>query len=86
MTNQIAKLIEKYQYCTINQNTLYWKSGSRSGRILIAHIDSIEFEGDKAILKSAKGTEFGYHEVIFKAEGVSHTEVLDDVVYYNFKR
>ena len=86
MEKQIEKLMKKYRYCTIQHNVLYWRSGNKSGRIAISHIDSITFEADKAVLKSAKGTEFGYHEVIFTAEGVVFTEVLDDVVYYNFKR
>ena len=86
MKDQIEKLMKEYQYCSVKQNVLYWRSGNKSGRIAISHIDTIAFEADKAVLKSAIGTEFGYHEVIFRAEGVSHTEVLNDVVYYNFKR
>jgi hypothetical protein len=83
MEKQIAELMNKYKYFNISGGALYWHTGRTSERILVSDIDSIEFFSDKAILKSEKGTEFGYHEVVFTASGAAFTETLDNVVYYN---
>ena len=79
--NAIQKLIEKFPYCHIHENELYWSCGVMSERIKIFHIDSIEFYKDSAVLHSEIGSWMGYHEITFFAD----TAVLpekEDVVYY----
>jgi hypothetical protein len=83
MEKQIAELMNEYKYFNISGGALYWRTGKTSERILVSDIDSIEFFTDKAVLKSEKGTDFGYHEVVFTASGAAFTETLDNVVYYN---
>lgn len=83
MKKMITQLMNKYKYFNISGGVLYWNTGRTSERILVSDIDSIEIFADKAVLKSEKGTEFGYHEVVFTASGASFTETLEDVVYYN---
>jgi len=79
---QVNCLLAKYRYCSLQGNCLYWTCGKFSGRIATIDIDMIEFQAKKAILHSLKGSDFGYHEVVFMAEGASYTEVLSDVFYY----
>jgi len=83
MEKQIEELMNKYGYFNVDGNILYWHTGRTSGRVLLADITSIDIKDDMSILKSDKGTEFGYHEVIFTASGASFTETLENVVYYN---
>ena len=83
MENKIEALVKKYSYFGIDHGCLYWNTGDTSERILIAHISSIEIQADKAVLKSNIGTWFGYHEVVFTADGAKFTEKLANVVYFD---
>ncbi|MGE4526398.1 MAG: hypothetical protein AB7D24_10985 [Sphaerochaeta sp.] len=85
MEQKIEALVKKYNYFNVSGNCLYWHTGMTSERIAIADITSIEIKANEAILKSTKGTDFGYHEVVFTDEGARFTEVLNNVVYYGKK-
>jgi hypothetical protein len=82
MGKDIERLLSEYSYCHVTGNELLWNCGINSERIKVAHIDSIEFLEDKAVLHSEVGTWMGYTDVEFFADGAV-LPAKDDVIIYN---